>query len=220
MDDININDENLEGMACIIKFILILDNSSKRIYSIYYTDNYNTIESQLDFELRLSKITSKYSVEKNEFDIFNYEKYNIICEINKEIAIFIGQDENDNEILLHDFFLMFKSQLFNFVGEDLTREKILKNYKEIVMLIDEMVVRGIVLNIDEHSLYDRVKNSEKKKKEEKTQGGIMSGLFGYFTGKSSNQTPSEQKKEEQESNNILGGLLANARGYLKKNIEY
>ena len=49
-------------------------------------------------------MNNKYLVEKNEFDIFNYEKYNIICEINKEIAIFIGQDENDNEILLHDFF--------------------------------------------------------------------------------------------------------------------
>ena len=221
MDDININDENFNDMACIIKFILILDNSSKRLYSIYYTNDYNTLESQLDFELRLSKISSKYSVEKNDIDIFNYEKYNIICEISKEIAIFIGQDEEDNELLLRDFFSMFKTQLFNFVGEDLSREKILNNYKEIVMLIDEMVVGGIVLNIDEHSLYDRVKNSEKKqKKDEKSQGGLMSGLFGYFTGKSSSQTPSEQKKEEQESNNIFGGLMASARGYLKKNIEY
>ena len=221
MDDININDENFNDMACIIKFILILDNSSKRLYSIYYTNDYNTLESQLDFELRLSKISSKYSVEKNDIDIFNYEKYNIVCEISKEIAIFIGQDEEDNELLLRDFFSMFKTQLFNFVGEDLSREKILNHYKEIVMLIDEMVVGGIVLNIDEHSLYDRVKNSEKKqKKEEKSHGGLMSGLFGYFTGKSSSQTPSEQKKEEQESNNIFGGLMASARGYLKKNIEY
>ena len=100
MDDININDENFNDMACIIKFILILDNSSKRLYSIYYTNDYSTLESQLDFELRLSKISSKYSVEKNDIDIFNYEKYNIICEISKEIAIFIGQDEEDNELLL------------------------------------------------------------------------------------------------------------------------
>ena len=221
MDDINIDDEKLEGISCIIKFILILDNTGKRIYSIYYTNDYKTIESQFDFELSLAKITSKYSVEKNEVDIINYERYNIICKIDKEIAIFIGQDEEDNEILLRDFFSMFKTQLFNFVGEDLSREKILNNYKEIVMVIDEMVVGGIVLNIDEHSLYDRVKNSEKKqKKEEKSQGGLMSGLFGYFTGKSSSQTPSEQKKEEQESNNIFGGLMASARGYLKKNIEY
>ena len=220
MDDINIYSENFEGMACIIKFILILDNSSKRIYTIYYTDEYKTLESQLDFELRLSKITTKYSVEKNEVDIFNYEKFNIICKIDKEIAIFIGQDEEDNEILLQNFFSMFETQLFNFIGENLSREKILNNYKEIVMLIDEMVIGGVILNIDEHSLYERIKNSDKKEKKETKGGGIMSGLFGYFTGKSNNQTPSEQKKEEEESNNILGGLMSSARGFLRKNIEY
>ena len=145
MDEINLDDENFKGMACIIKFIIILDNYSKRIYSIYYTNDYNTLESQLDFELRLSKISTKYSVEKNDVDIFNYEKYNVICEIGKEVAIFIGQDEEANEILLQEFFSAFKIQLFNFIGEDLSREKILKHYKEIVMLIDEMVVGGIIL---------------------------------------------------------------------------
>ena len=117
---------------------------------------------------------------------------------------------------------MFETQLYNFIGENLSRENVLKHYKEIVMLIDEMIVGGIVINIDEHSLYERIKNSELKKKSEQknTGGGLMSGLFGYFTGKKNNQTPSEQKKEEQESNNILGGLMASARGYFKKNIEY
>ena len=222
MDEINLVDENFDGIACIIKFILILDNSSKRIYSIYYTDDYKTLDSQLDFELRLSKISSKYSVERNELDIINYENYNVICKIDKEIAIFVGQNEDDNELLLQQFFSMFETQLYNFIGENLSRENVLKHYKEIVMLIDEMIVGGIVINIDEHSLYERIKNSELKKKSEQknTGGGLMSGLFGYFTGKKNNQTPSEQKKEEQESNNILGGLMASARGYFKKNIEY
>ena len=48
----------------------------------------------------------------------------------------------------------------------------------------------------------------------------MSGIFGFFTGKNSNQTPSEKRKEEQESSNIFGGLMANAKGYLKNNAEY
>ena len=220
INDINLSEENFDGMACIIKFILILDNSAKRIYTIYYTDDYNTLESQLDFELRLSKMSSKYSIDRNELDIINYESYNIICKIDKEIAIFIGQNEQDNEILLQNFFSMFETQLYNFIGENLSREKILNHYKELVMLIDEMVVGGVIINLDEHSIYDRIKNSEKKKIEEKNGGGIMSGLFGYFLGKKNNQTPNEQKIEEQETNNILGGLMANARGYLKKNIEY
>ena len=222
-NDNNIKDEYFEDIAGIIKFILILDNSGKRIYCSYYTKDYDTLESQLDFEKRLSKITVTYSVDKTDIDIFNFETYNIISKIEKEIAIFIGQDENDNEILLEQFFKMFETQLFNFVGDNLTREKMLNHYNEIVLLIDEMITGGITLNIDEHSLYNRIKNIEKSQKSnEKTQsgGGIMSGIFGYFTGKNYNQTPSEQKKEEQESSNIFGGLMASARGYLKKNIEY
>jgi len=220
-----IKDEDLENIVCIIKFILILDNSGKRIYCQYYTKEYETLESQFDFENRLSRITATLSVDRNQVDIFNFENYNIICKINNEVAIFIGQDENDNEVLLDHFLETFEMELFNFIGEDLSREKVLNHYNEIVLLVDEMITGGVVLNIDEHSLYNRIKNSEKTqtnndKQEQQSGGGIMSGLFGYFTGKKSNQTPSEQKKEEQESSNIFGGLMASAKGYLKKNIEY
>lgn len=219
-----IKDEDLEGIVCLIKFILILDNSGKRIYCQYYTNEYETIESQLDFESRLSKITATYSVEQNDIDIFNLENYNIICKIDKEIAIFIGQNEYDNEVLLEQFFKMFQTQLFNFIGEDLSREKVLNHYEEIVLLIDEITTGGIVLNEDERSLYNRIKTNEKAQSnsEQKQQsgGGIMSGLFGYFSGKSSSQTPNEKRNEEKESSNIFGGLMASARGYLKKNIEY
>ena len=223
INDIIIKDEYLKDISSIIKFLLILDNSGKRIYCIYYTSNYKTLESQIDFETRLSRVTEKYSVNKNELDIFNFENYNILCRIDKEIAIFIGQDENENELLLEEFFKMFETQLFNFVGENLSREKILNHYNEIILLIDEMITGGVIINLDENSIYNRIKNVEKKQKSnENTQsgGGIMSGIFGYFTGKNYNQTPSEQKKEEQESSNIFGGLMASAKGYLKKNIEY
>ena len=219
-----IKDEDLEGIVCLIKFILILDNSGKRIYCQYYTNEYETIESQLDFESRLSKITATYSVEQTDIDIFNFENYNIICKIDKEIAIFIGQNEDDNEALLDQFFKMFQTQLFNFIGDDLSREKVLNHYDEIALLIDEITTGGIVLNDDEHSLYNRIKRTEKVQsnsdKQQQSGGGIMSGLFGYFTGKNSNQTPNEKRIEENESSNIFGGLMASARGYLKKNIEY
>ena len=225
VNDKIIKDEDLENIICLIKFILILDNSGKRIYCQYYTKEYETLESQFDFESRLSKITAILSIDRNQVDIFNFENYNIICKINNEVAIFIGQDENDNEVLLDHFLETFEMELFNFIGEDLSREKVLNHYNDIVLLVDEIVIGGVVLNIDEHSLYNRIKNSEKtqtnnEKQEQQSGGGIMSGLFGYFTGKKSNQTPSEQKKEEQESSNIFGGLMASAKGYLKKNIEY
>ena len=186
-----IKDEDLENVVCLIKFILILDNSGKRIYCQYYTKEYETLESQFDFESRLSKITAILSIDRNQVDIFNFENYNIICKINNEVAIFIGQDENDNEVLLDHFLETFEMELFNFIGEDLSREKVLNHYNDIVLLVDEIVIGGVVLNIDEHSLYNRIKNSEKtqtnnEKKEQQSGGGIMSGLLGYFTDKKSN----------------------------------
>ena len=186
-----IKDEDLENVVCLIKFILILDNSGKRIYCQYYTKEYETLESQFDFESRLSKITAKLSIDRNQVDIFNFENYNIICKINNEVAIFIGQDENDNEVLLDHFLETFEMELFNFIGEDLSREKVLNHYNDIVLLVDEIVIGGVVLNIDEHSLYNRIKNSEKtqinnKKQEQQSRSGIMSGLLGYFTDKKSN----------------------------------
>ena len=224
VNDKIIKDEDLENIICLIKFILILDNSGKRIYCQYYTKEYETLESQFDFESRLSKITATLSIDRNQVDIFNFENYNIICRINNEVAIFIGQDENDNEVLLDHFLETFEMELFNFIGEDLSREKVLNHYNDIVLLVDEIVTGGVVLNIDEHSLYNRIifekTQTNNEKQEQQSGGGIMSGLFGYFTGKKSNQTPSEQKKEEKESSNIFGGLMASAKGYLKKNIEY
>ena len=148
-----IKDENLEDIACIIKFILILDNTGKRIYCNYYTQDYPTIESQLEFEKRVSKITSTFSVEQGNNDIFNFENYNIICNIDREVAIFIGQSENDNEILLDNFFKLFQTQLFNFVGDNLTREKMFNHYNDITLLVDELITGGLILDIDENSIY-------------------------------------------------------------------
>ena len=50
-DDVDI-EAKLNNVACLIKFIIILDNNGKIIYSKYYTDK-NTPEKQRDFEKQL-----------------------------------------------------------------------------------------------------------------------------------------------------------------------
>ena len=48
-------------------------------------------------------------LKKMKLIIFNFEKYNIICKIDREITIFIGQDKKDNEVLLDQFFKKFET---------------------------------------------------------------------------------------------------------------
>ena len=179
---------NISDIVCFVKFFLILDNCGKRIYCNYYTEEFKTTESQLEFEKEICKISIKNMVDKSDLDIINYSHFNILCKINKEISIFIGQDENDNEILLEKIYDEFETQLFNIVQDDLSREKLLNSYDKLILVIDEMIIGGIVLNINNDSLYNRIfenkvensSNTENNKNSSKSN--FMSNWLGFWGG--------------------------------------
>lgn len=198
-------DNSLNEIAGFVNFFLILDNSGNRIYCNYYTNdnNLNTIEKQLEFEKKLCQMTMTYSVDKSDIDIFIFDKYNILSRISAETAIFIGQNENDNELLLQEIYNVFESILLNIIQDSLSREKMLNNYEKIALLIDEMINGGIVINLDEKSLNNRINegnkssktgtknssNTDNNNKSENTsksdsnnekKGGILNGWFGFW----------------------------------------
>ena len=178
---------------CSIKFFLILDDYGKRIYCNYYTNEYKTIESQIDFEKHLCETCIKFMVDKYDLDIINYNNYNILCKINPEVSFFIGQEEDDNELLLEKVYNIFENHLFDIVGESLTREKVLNNYDKIILLIDEMINGGIVLNISKDSLNNIIleeklennhKNENNKDSNTNTNNtNFISNWLGFFGGK-------------------------------------
>lgn len=177
---------NIPDKICSIKFFLILDDFGKRIYCNYYNCEYKTIESQLEFEKKLCEIAIKYMVDKSDLDIINYDNFNILCKINPEVSIFIGQDEEDNELLLEKVYDIFEQLLFNIVNDCLTREKLLNNYDKLIFLIDELVNGGIILNINKDSLNNRIfeEKFENNNESSNNSNGLISNLFGFFgTGK-------------------------------------
>ena len=184
---------NLSNAVISIKFFLILDNTGSRIYCSYYINNekdqeLNSLENQKIFEKKLCEQTLKENVNRVELDIINFENYNILCKVNGEVNIFIGIKEDDNELLLEKLYDAFEIQLFDIVNENFTREKIFKNYDKLVILVDEIVYGGLILNLDRESLNDRIfeekvkydigNNDNKNKKEEK-KGNFFTNLFGF-----------------------------------------
>lgn len=198
-----LSSEKTPEIAGYINFFLILDNSGNRIYCKYYTNELNTIEKQLEFEKKLCQITSTYSIDKSDLDIFIFDKYNILSRISGEAAIFIGQNESDNECLLEVIYNIFEEVLFNMIENSLTRESLLNNYDKVAMLIDEMINGGIVVNLDEKSLGLRVYEGKGKNKgknnsvsmnseedsnkkgsnnndNNSNKGGMFNGWFGFW----------------------------------------
>ena len=64
----------------------------------------------------------------------------------------MGINEEDNECLVYNFLSIFENVLSNVLGNKITKEKIIDNYEQIVIIIDEMINEGIVMNTDGDSL--------------------------------------------------------------------
>ena len=144
-------EEKLSDVTCLINFIIILDNSGKIIYSKYYTDK-NTAEKQREFERQLCFQVKNLNILPGELDIFSFEDFNIFVKLIGEIAYFIGISENDNECLGYNFCKIFENCLSNILNDNFERTKIFNNLEKIMLLIDEMIDNGIIVNTDQESI--------------------------------------------------------------------
>lgn len=153
------DEQKLNEVVCLIKFIILLDNEGKLVYSKYY--NGFTQKEQREFEKKICFTCQNINVSKDEIDIFSLNDYNIISKINKEIAVFLGIGEEDNECLGHNFYKTFENVLINLVSEKLSKQKILMNFENLVALIDEMINEGIIMETDGENLEQRINPSGK-----------------------------------------------------------
>ena len=144
-------ESKLNNVVCLIKFIIILDNSGKIIYSKYYTDK-NTAEKQREFERQLCFQVKNLNILPGELDIFSFEDFNIFVKLIGEIAYFIGISENDNECLGYNFCKIFENCLSNILNDNFERVKIFNKLEKVMLLIDEMVDNGIIVNTDQDSI--------------------------------------------------------------------
>ena len=199
------------NLICKINFIIFLDNDGNRLYSKYYDKISNTKE----FEIKLSKFVINNNIQRNDVDIFIFDNYTIVSKISPEIAIFIGSDENTNECLLVNFYDTLEYCLFNIIENSLTKEKLLKNYDKIVILIDELINDGLIMNVNVDNIDKIIKleddNFNNSNENNNNSNENKSGFGGFFKNLffSSN---------DENNNNIFGSLINDASNYVNKNI--
>ena len=200
-----------DNLICKINFIIFLDNDGNRLYSKYYDKISNTKE----FEIKLSKFVINNNIQRNDVDIFIFDNYTIVSKISPEIAIFIGSDENTNECLLVNFYDTLEYCLFNIIENSLTKEKLLKNYDKIVVLIDELINDGLIMNVNVDNIDKIIKleddNFNNSNENNNNSNENKSGFGGFFKNLffSSN---------DENNNNIFGSLINDASNYVNKNI--
>ena len=178
-------EEKLDNVACLIKFIIILDNSGKLIYGKYFIDKDQ--EKQREFEKQLCFQVKNLNITQGELDIFNIDDYNVFVKIIGEIAYFIGVNEDDNECLGYNFCKIFENCLGSITNDNFDRQKIYDNLDKIMLVIDEMVDNGLIINTDPDSIEKLISHqdgSESKfisfgtsEQSSSSGGGLFNSIF-------------------------------------------
>ena len=176
-------EEKLSNVACLVKFIILLDNSGKLIYSKYFIPK--DIPNQREFEKQLCFQVKNYNISQGELDIFTIDNFNIFVKIIGEIAYFIGLDEEDNECLGYNFSKIFENCLGNIINDNFSRVKIFENLGKIIVLIDEMIDNGIIVNTDSDTLSKLILHQEENgnfisfgnNESSNSGGGLFSSIF-------------------------------------------
>ena len=195
--------EKLKEVVCLIRFVVILDNNGKTIYSKYYTEELENIKDQKDFEKKICLASANLNVAKNDVDIFTLSNYVIVSKISGEVAIFVGANDGDNEVLLGNFYDIFESSLFEVIFDSLTKEKIMNSYEQLVIIIDEMINEGVVMNSNVDSINDIVQLKQAQ--------GHGSNFISFG---------STDTKKEKKTYSLFGNLLSGAKDYLSKTMNY
>ena len=178
-------EEKLTNVACLVKFIIILDNNGKLIYSKYFT--IKDQNKQREFEKQLCFQVKNLNICPGELDIFSMDDYNIFVKIIGEIAYFIGLNEEDNECLGYNFCKLFENCLGNITNDIFERPKIFDNLEKIIVMIDEMLYNGLIVNTDPDSISKLVSHQEEtsskfisfgsNESNSSGGGGLFSSLF-------------------------------------------
>lgn len=92
-------------------------------------------------------------------DIFEISDFLIISKISKEVAIFIGANQDDNVSVLANILEIFEESL-SCLTKNVSRKNLMENYQGLVILVDEMIDEGVVINTDAESLETKIFNKD------------------------------------------------------------
>ena len=177
-------EEKLNNIACLAKFIIILDNNGKLIYSRYFTGKEQN--KQREFEKQLCFQVKNLNICPGELDIFSMDDYNILVKIIGEIVYFIGLNEEDNECLGFNVCKIFENCLGNITNDNFSRVKIFENLEKIIVMIDEILYNGLIINSDLDSISKLISHQEESgskfisfgtSESSSSGGGLFSSLF-------------------------------------------
>jgi len=136
----------------VVRSLIVLDGEGKRIAVKYFDDQYPSVKEQLTFERNLFAKTSRAA----SGEIIMIENLISVYRNTADVWIYINGVPEDNELLLYSLLSGMHEAMYTLFKGSIDKRVLLENYDTLLLLIDEMVDRGVIFESDALVLVQRV----------------------------------------------------------------
>eukprot|EP00045_Choanoeca_perplexa_P000549 m.14931 g.14931 ORF g.14931 m.14931 type:complete len:173 (-) comp10379_c0_seq1:165-683(-) len=140
-----------------IKGILILDNDGNRVVCKYFDENKSALKDQKVFEKKLFEKTSRSNSE-----IVMFDGITCVYKSNIDLFFYVYGSSSENELLLANVLNTYYEAIAMILRDQVERSMLLDQMDAVLLITDEIVDGGIVLETDAVTL---AKNATRKKSE-------------------------------------------------------
>ncbi|KAL0354531.1 UNVERIFIED_CONTAM: Coatomer subunit zeta-1 [Sesamum radiatum] len=130
-----------------VKNILLLDSEGKRVAVRYYSDDWPTNAAKLAFEKSVFTKTQKTNA-RSEAEIIILENKIVVYKFVQDLHFFVTGEDDENELMLATVLQGFFDAVTLVLRNNVDLREALENLDLILLCFDEIVDRGIVLEID------------------------------------------------------------------------
>lgn len=147
-----------------IKAILILDCSGRKILTKYYDQHIlSSLKEQSNLETGLvSKCTKedKGVLGGNEGvmggNVMAWKKFSVVYKSNADLYFYVLGNESENMMLLDSVLLCVYGSISKVLRKQVDKQTLMNNIEMVMLIVDEAVDRGIVLETDSNNLLDKI----------------------------------------------------------------
>ncbi|XP_065838640.1 coatomer subunit zeta-1-like isoform X2 [Oscarella lobularis] len=141
---------SLEPSMYTVKAIMILDNDGERILSKYYDQTWPSAKEQKEFEKNVFQKTQRANAE-----IVMFEGVTCVYRSNVDLFFYVIGSANENELILVNVLSGLYDSISQLLRKNVEKAALLDNLDGIMLIVDEIVDQGIVLESDPNTITQR-----------------------------------------------------------------
>mmetsp|Transcript_13197 Transcript_13197/g.55277 ORF Transcript_13197/g.55277 Transcript_13197/m.55277 type:complete len:179 (-) Transcript_13197:63-599(-) len=138
-----------------VKSMLVLDSDGKRVAVKYYDAESQELSEQLAFEKSLYAKTSRTNA-RGEAEIIMFDNVIVVYKFIGDLMFFVVGDAEDNELVLNIVLTALTEAIGILVRSGVERRTLLENLDLVLLVLDEIVDGGNVLETDPGIVASRV----------------------------------------------------------------